>query len=476
MVIKADQGKLAILMPMVWSIRNLVHSGFLDYLKNLDIFLLLPNFDPTNEPNPVLSDLFRGVNCQSLIIPPVKSRFKGFRLLREIIQSAFSRRNKIGSYAIYMKWFSRNYSAPMRLRQVIVEFFGFLAQPAPIFFSLYGLYDKLYRKEYDIFPIKKQLKEINPAVLFTTVNVEDVYERAYVLAAKELGIPIINAILSFDNLTSKSAHLIYDYYLVWNRGMKDQLLHFYPQVRPEQVEVTGTPQFDFHRKPEFVWERDFTLSRLGLPVNSKYFLYGASPFSLTPKEPQLVKMLSEKMRQNEILRDYWLVVRTHPKDDWERWRKETNNDQRIIFSNAWDSTPDETGWTYPTTDDLARLTSSLAHSSACINIASTISLDAAILNRPVIGIDFENEPNAPREILYEEYQADHYRPLVESGGLRLAHNWEEMMNLMIDAIQFPNRDLAARQNMVQQECGVVDGNSARRLAAAVSGFAAKHRS
>ena len=69
-----------------------------------------------------------------------------------------------------------------------------------------------------------------------------------------------------------------------------------------------------------------------------------------------------------------------------------------------------------------RFVSAIAYCDACINIVSTMTLDAAILDRPIVGIEFSREPSSPQEIMYSEYGADHYRPVVESGGLRLARS------------------------------------------------------
>jgi CDP-glycerol glycerophosphotransferase (TagB/SpsB family) len=118
----------------------------------------------------------------------------------------------------------------------------------------------------------------------------------------------------------------------------------------------------------------------------------------------------------------------------------------------------------PSADDHARLTSSLAHADGCLNIASTLSLDAAILDRPVICLDFTTEPQSPRDMLYAEYGAEHYAPLVASGGIRLAHSWEELLDLMTAAIDAPARDRHLRERMVEDECGPVDGHAAERVA------------
>lgn len=391
------------------------------------------------------------------------------------MKSAFSKRNNIGSHTIYRRWFERGLTPAQRRHAQIIDSLGTLAQPSPIFFKLYDSYDILYRLEYDLEPVRAQLQGLEPDLVWSTVNVESSFERAYVLAARDLQIPIINSILSFDNLTSKPAHLIYDHYLVWSQRMKEQLLRFYPQVSSRRVTITGTPQFDFHRRPEFLWSRQETLERLGLPPNVGYVLYATTTRNLAPAEPALVTGLARRVREDDVLKDYWLVVRTHPLDDWDRWNSVLGSSDRVVLSQAWDATPDAAGWVLPTAEDQARFVSSLAHAAACLNIASTTTLDAAILDRPVIGIRFEHEDNAPHEILYEEYDADHYRPLVRSGGLRVAHNWAELMDLMQQAIRAPERDREARACMVAQECGVVDGRAAERVADALLDYLAKSK-
>jgi hypothetical protein len=77
-------------------------------------------------------------------------------------------------------------------------------------------------------------------------------------------------------------------------------------------------------------------------------------------------------------------------------------------------------------------------------------------------------------MLYAEYDAEHYAPLVESDGLRLAHTWRELLDLLELAIAAPDRDRAARARMVEAECGTVDGCAAERVARTLIGLAAAH--
>jgi hypothetical protein len=385
--------------------------------------------------------------------------------LNAVITSAFCTRNRIRSYAIYRRWYDRDAVLTARVKRGIIDGFGWLAQPGFIFRMLVGLYDAIYRYEHSFEAIRNQLKRIDPDLVWSTVNVDPVYERAYVSVSKELGIPLVNSVLSFDNLTSKPVQLVYDHYFVWSGRMKAELLRFFPAVDRADVTVTGTPQFDFHCKPEFRIPRDDTLHELGVSRGAGYFLYSCSHQDLAPDEPALVVELARRMANHPRLRDTWLVVRTHPLDDWGRWAFVPGEADRVALSHAWSVEPDNEGWAAVEQMEQARLISTLAHAAACINIASTISLDAAILDRPVIGIRFDGLADAPHGILYEEYEADHYAPLVRSGGLRIANTWGELFALLETAITEPGRDAAERARMVAEECGQVDGLAALRVSA-----------
>jgi hypothetical protein len=177
--------------------------------------------------------------------------------------------------------------------------------------------------------------------------------------------------------------------------------------------------------------------------------------------------LIRRMSQDPVLRRYWLVVRLHPLDDGRRWLHSFPPGAPCRIVSAHERKPASDGWTIPSAADQAQLVSSIVHCEACINIVSTMTLDAAVLDRPVVGIEFSDEPESPREIMFSEYEADHYRPVVESGGLRLARRWGELMELLRDSLFDPGRDRQQRGELVRRECGTVDGRGAERVASAL---------
>jgi hypothetical protein len=110
------------------------------------------------------------------------------------------------------------------------------------------------RKSIELY--KKQLKELNPKSIFIT------HQRVASLmpiciAAKELNIKIVSAIYSWDNLPKGRLAIIADKYVVWSDYMKEEMKLFYPEITPENIIVTGTPQFEFYEQEDKIIRNSF---------------------------------------------------------------------------------------------------------------------------------------------------------------------------------------------------------------------------
>ncbi|MCM3904144.1 MAG: hypothetical protein ND866_20770, partial [Pyrinomonadaceae bacterium] len=66
------------------------------------------------------------------------------------------------------------------------------------------------------------------------------------------------------------------------------------------------------------------------------------------------------------------------------------------------------------------------------------------------------------------YQYDHYRYITNSGAAQLVCNRKELTNAVLQALQEPERQSAARRQLVRLECGSIDGYAGKRLAEALA--------
>ncbi|MFN0086390.1 MAG: hypothetical protein ACKVX9_13465 [Blastocatellia bacterium] len=305
-------------------------------------------------------------------------------------------------------------------------------------------------------------REMRPSLVFNASHAHSVNAIQAVQAAQWLGIPTATFIFSWDNLTSQGRIILpYDYYLVWNEHLRKQLLEIYPRIRPENVFVTGTPQFDTHFQPAYHWSREEFCARVGADPSRPIVFYSTGMANHVPGEPRIVGNIAAMLREIPVPARPQLLVRVSPKDPTGRFEQMKRELPEVLFPEVpWDAR-----WLTPKPEDAYLLVNSLRHAAVGINVGSTISLELCMFDKPVINVGY-NPPGldiSPVDIP-RYYHFDHYRPIVESGAVRLARSEEEMRALLIDALTAPEADSAKRKRLIQSMFGdTLDGRSGRRV-------------
>ena len=287
--------------------------------------------------------------------------------------------------------------------------------------------------------------------------------------AHHLGIPTAGFIFSWDNLTSRSRIFEpYDHYLVWHQNMEAQLLSLYREIKPEQVHVTGTPQFDYHFKPEFMLSREEVCRRLGADPTRPYIIYTTGVDKHFPEEHHHIAFVADYLATHYP--DIQLVVRTYAKGVGEGTKQlQAENRPNMVFPTIkWD-----TVWFTPDHDDLATYTSTLAHALMGINPASTVSLELMMFDKPVLNIGFDPPNTAlPLHLQWARHITfDHYLPVAQSGAVSVATTIDEMAQFTGEGIERPEKQRGARQAYLTSVYeGVLDGRSAERVARTLLGI------
>lgn len=313
----------------------------------------------------------------------------------------------------------------------------------------------------------KLLKELKPDIVF---NGSQFFSHGYegglpLRCAREMGIRTAVFIFSWDNLTSRSRIFVpYDYYLVWNEKMRDRLLSIYPSIRPENVFVTGTPQFDFHFKPEFWLERPELCKRIGIDPQRPFVLYTAGIDCHFPEEYRTVEFIAKLLREIEIAPKPQLVVRTYVKGTSPEMKALAKRGlPDVVFPPVlW-----EEKWFTPMYEDLAVYTSLLRHCCMGINAASTVSLELMMHDKPVMNLGLDppgsNLPHCLRWVRHINF--DHFKPVAESGAVMVARSEKDLKDMLIKGLTHPELDSKKRQDFIKDMFGdTLDGNSGRRVA------------
>jgi len=305
---------------------------------------------------------------------------------------------------------------------------NYLKYPFPKSKRIYNLLESLLKYVY--FPQKEielQFSKYNPDIVFSTHLVaSDEYD--YLMEAKARKIPTVSMVKSFDNLTGKG-FLPYetDFAFVWNRIMQKELLEIY-NYDIDKIKVTGVPQFDIYKdKPKISKESFF--NKCKLLTTKKTVLFATNHKLISPEDRDIVIFLSENLKNLNAQ----LIVRLHQMDTLERYKD-------LKLENVYFQVPgiddgEGSNERVAHKDFIENLRDTIYFSDITVNTASTMSLDAIAIDKPVINIAFDFADKPPSKSVKRFYDFVHYRPIVDSKATSIAKDKNELIDFISMYIQ-----------------------------------------
>src|SRR3989344_9487864 len=116
-------------------------------------------------------------------------------------------------------------------------------------------------------------------------------------------------------------------------------------------------------------------------------------------------------------------------------------------------------------DELRHLRNTLAHASVIIGYTSSIMIDAAIFDKPIVGIYFETKNNLLlMERPTEYYKTEHFMKALQTGGIRLARDREDLIRSINGYLENPSLDREGRRRLAEEQCWRLDGKAGERVA------------
>ena len=126
----------------------------------------------------------------------------------------------------------------------------------------------------------------------------------------------------------------------------------------------------------------------------------------------------------------------------------------------------------PLPDDVRFLANLTQHSDLNVNWASTMTLDFALRDKPVVNIGFDAVDPAPGRISASKIYSvfEHYRPVCELGAVGLARSAAELAAHVNAYLANPALDRENRRRLVALEVGWPVGESSRRIVDVLEGI------
>lgn len=332
--------------------------------------------------------------------------------------------------------------------------------------------NKLIFKLYQIFAKREDYKEAflkyNPDLVVVTRVLNYSADYPVMRTADQMKVPVIALVSSWDNLTSKAFFpFSLDKLVVWNEVLRDEAIELF-HFPADKIEVTGIPRYDlFFRETNFRSKKKF-FSDWGVDFETKLITYctgsettGRSQMDPVSPENNIAKYLAEQVNLGHF-GNALLVVRLHPQAKVEHYQ-ELDSMEGVIL-NIPGSTRGFQDRVFSDREDV-EFGELMKYSDVVVNFASTVTIDAAVFDTPIIGVNFDFNGKRPYKISPRRiYDFDHYAKLRKMDGFLLANSKSELVEQINSYLKDPGLTREGRRRIVTQQCKFTDGESGQRNA------------
>jgi hypothetical protein len=318
-------------------------------------------------------------------------------------------------------------------------------------------------------PYRAMFHAAKPAVV-TGFSPEGLREMLLVETARSMGIPTTVMIRSRDNLSAKILHLPpADRYLVWSEATKTFFLKMYPEVVPEDVVVTGSPQFDRHRDPRFALGREEFFARVGLDPSRPLIVYTMATPGLIDHEIHIVQHLADAVHDGKLIRRAQLLVRGHPRMFGSNLTLlKRDYDEAKCYPKGgtarYRSAEHEANVVRLILEDEPVHLAMLAHQDVQVNVCGTMTIDSAIYDKPTVNVHYDIPSVSYGLSVRRFYERSDVKEMMAYGASRLARSPEECVELINRYLEDPTLDAAGRRRAREEDCGPLDGGAGERIA------------
>lgn len=285
---------------------------------------------------------------------------------------------------------------------------------------------------------KSRLLNLQPTSIFIT------HQRVASLmpiciAAKELGIKVNTVIYSWDNLPKARMAVLADTYFVWSEYMKKEMQDYYPEVSPENVIVTGTPQFEFYTDEKRISDRSKFASKYNLDQNKKWICFSGDDKITSPYDPDYLRDVAEAVNKIEENIRPQIIFRRSPADNSDRYDSILNTftDTVVSINPLWQTHGNNWGTFFPMLDDVNLLVNLAYHCAAAINVGSTIAHDFSTFGNPCFYINY-NQKNSKNWSVELIYKFQHFRSMEGLDAVGWLDNKEGIEQKILNALESPD--------------------------------------
>lgn len=300
-------------------------------------------------------------------------------------------------------------------------------------------------------------EKYKPDLVFST-DVQNQVDECLIREAKKLKIKTLGMVRSWDNLTAKGLiRFLPDHLIVNNEVIKSEAIK-YNHFPAQKISVIGIPHYDQYLPPPPQTREPF-FQKLGLDLSKKLILF-APAGNRYIRNNQTDKYILEILSSLDVN----ILVRLPPADA-VNLDNFVSPKAVVIF--------DRVGVRFSgrakklseiSVAENEHLIASLCHCDVLVSGPSTICIDAAVFDKPIVCFYFDKEKRDYWDSLRRYYDYNHLHQLVVSRGIELAHRPQELISSVNNYLINPSLNRENRKRMLKEQAYWLDGQSSQRLA------------
>lgn len=379
--------------------------------------------------------------------------------------------NSIPTYSVFLRRHDMFLSHKRKIRYAIERTCGFLGR--------FRVWRELIRCVYYMMPdsyASDIFKKYKPDVLFSPsmFSAEDFRLARY---AKKHGVKTVTTVKSWDVLTTKAfTRVKADLLLVFNEYNKQEAIDI-GDYNADAIRICGFPQFDAYSDPSVYVTKEEFFKEIGADLSKKLILFAVPGDWKNPYTHEVMIGLNDAIEQGRFSHPVQVLARFHPK--YPATGESLKNLNHFIMDRpgkyfgagterSLDTSVSATlQWTF-TNKDLIHLANSLKHSDVTVNTESTMTLDAAAIDKPVVLVGFDGFHKLDYwHSMIRNYDRDHYVNVTKTGGVKIAKSLDELVSYIDGYLKNPSLDAGGRRELQDKLLYKLDGRSAERVAKAV---------
>ena len=305
-----------------------------------------------------------------------------------------------------------------------------------------------------------------PDLVFST-SITSKEDSVFIKEAKRRGISSVSMPKTWDTVTRTYFNCVPDYFLAQNEILKEHLVKL-QDIPEEKIFVIGFPEFDWYARKDILRSREEHCKKIGLDPKLPILFFG-SQGKWYPDDHVIAEALYEMVSKNELVKPCQLLVRPYflQLGHENRFLKYKNLSRAAYDDTHHESSAFAEGWD-PTTETVIDFVNTIYHSDILIVVLSTLALDGACFQKPVINTLFGSLFVKGEDISHVMAETTHYKWVFDTRGTSVVYSPGELKKAINQYLVDPEFKRKEREALQKKLCYPLDGKSSLRMVEALS--------